>query len=171
MSKIKIDNVRLSFPSLYQKAVFNGEATKYTATFLFEKESATHKKVKKALADFIAEKFADKPPKGIKHTFLVDGDEKEYEGYENKMALKASSAKRVLTIDTDKTVLTEEDGKLYAGCYVNAIVELWYSDHALGGKQILATLQGVQFAKHGEAFSSGGSSIDDFDDISDDDEF
>jgi len=37
--KINIKNARLSFPSLFQKATFNGDATKFEATLLLDKES------------------------------------------------------------------------------------------------------------------------------------
>ena len=169
-AKLKLQNVRLSFPSLFNKAVFNGNVTKYEATFLMPKGSPQHKQTQAAIDAFIAEKFQGKAPKGLKITAFTDGDEKDYDGYENQMALKGGSTKRVLLIDKDKTPLTEEDGRLYAGCYVNAIVEFWYSDHPLGGKQILGNLAGVQFAKDGEPFGDNtGASIDDFDEI--DDEF
>ena len=166
MSKLKINNVRLSFPSLFKKAVFNGTETKYEATFLFPKDGAVHKEVQKAIDGFIKEKFAEKPPKGLKVTCLTDGDEKDYLGYEGNMALKAGNGKRFLIIDSDKTPLSEDDNRLYAGCYVNAIVEFWFSDHPLGGKQILGTLLGVQFFKDGEPFSDGvGASLDDIDEV------
>jgi hypothetical protein len=167
MSKIKIENVRLSFPSLFKKSVFDGVETKFEATFLFEKGSPTHKKVEKAIDDYIEEKFEGKIPKGLKITAFKDGDEKEYDGYEGMMALKAGSTKRPLIIDADKTPLAEEDGRLYAGCYVNAILDFWYSDHPKGGKQILGNLIAVQFYRNGEPFSDGASaSVDDFEDVS-----
>ena len=37
MSKIKLKNVRLSFPSLFRKAVFGGDETKFEGTFLLDK--------------------------------------------------------------------------------------------------------------------------------------
>jgi hypothetical protein len=40
--KIKLQNVRLSFPSLFQKAVFEGKEGKFEATFLLDKENLTH---------------------------------------------------------------------------------------------------------------------------------
>ena len=169
-AKLKLQNVRLSFPSLFNKAVFNGNVTKYEGTFLMPKGSPQHKQTQDAIDAFIAEKFQGKAPKGLKITCFTDGDEKDYDGYEGQMALKGGSTKRVLIIDKDKTPLVEEDGRLYAGCYVNAIVEFWYSDHPLGGKQILGNLLGVQFAKDGDSFGDNtGASIDDFDEI--DDEF
>lgn len=169
-AKLKLQNVRLSFPSLFNKAVFNGNVTKYEGTFLMPKGSPQHKQTQDAIDAFIAEKFQGKAPKGLKITCFTDGDEKDYDGYEGQMALKGGSTKRVLLIDKDKTPLVEEDGRLYAGCYVNAIVEFWYSDHPLGGKQIIGNLLGVQFAKDGDSFGDNtGASIDDFDEI--DDEF
>ena len=170
MANLKLPNVRLSFPSLFKKAVFNGQETKFEATFLIPKDSDLAAIVENAVDAFIEEQFKGKPPKGLKKTCLIDGDEKEYDGYEGMLAFKASTGKRPLVIDNDKTPLTEDDNRIYAGCYVNAIVSFWYSDHPLGGKQILANLSGVQFHKDGEAFSSGGASVDDFDDF-DDEEF
>lgn len=167
MSRITVNNVRLSFPSLFKKSVFDGVETKYEATFLIPKDSATHKEVSKAIDAFIEEKFAGKTPKGLKITAYKDGDEKEYDGYEGMMALKAGSAKRPLIVDADKTPLVEDDNKPYAGCYVNAILGFWYSDHPKGGKQILGNLVAVQFARNGEAFDNGASvSVDDFEDVS-----
>ena len=170
--QIKIKSARLSFPSLFKKAVFNGNETKYEATFLVPKGSPQAIAIQEAVDSFIEATFKDKIPKGLKKTCVKDGDEVEYDGYAGQLALKASSTRRPAVFDIDKTPLIEEDNRLYAGCFVNAIVDLWYSDHPLGGKQILASLSGVQFAKDGEAFSSGGTTADDFDFGDDeDDEF
>jgi hypothetical protein len=169
-AKLKLQNVRLSFPAIFRKAVFNGVETKYEATFLMPKGSPQHKQTQDAIDAFLAEKFQGKTPKGLKVTCFTDGDDKDYDGYEGQMALKGGSTKRLLVIDRDKTPLTEEDGRIYAGCYVNAIIEFWYSDHPLGGKQILGNLFGVQFAKDGDAFGDNkGVTYDDFDEL--DDEF
>ena len=72
-------------------------------------------------------------------------------------------------IDRDKTPLTEEDGKIYSGCYVNAIVELWSMNNEYG-KRICGNLLGVQFFRDGEAFASSGDSVgvDDFESLDDD---
>ena len=39
MSKMILKNVRLSFPSLFKKAEFDGVATKFEATFLVDKDN------------------------------------------------------------------------------------------------------------------------------------
>tara|TARA_S200002703_G_scaffold127907_1_gene114587 strand:+ start:659 stop:1198 length:540 start_codon:yes stop_codon:yes gene_type:complete len=169
MAKIKLNNVRLSFPSLFRKAEFQGNAGKYEATFLLNKK--TH-------ADTIAE-IEKQIEQGVKDNFkgkkipadklcMKDGDEFDYDGYAGHMSFKASNNKRPLVIDKDKTPVTEDDERVYAGCYVNAVVELWYQDNQFG-RRVNANLLGVQFYKDGEAFGDGvTASEDDFDAFDDD---
>lgn len=169
--KIKLPNVRLSFPSVFQKASFNGVETKYEATFLLNKKdhadliSSIQNEIKKKVAGDLkgAKLAADK-------ICLRDGDETEYEGYAGHLSLKASNKKRPMVLNKDKTPLTEDDNVIYGGCYVNAIVELWAQNNEYG-KRINANLLGVQFVRDGEAFGGGGESVkaDDFDDLSGDD--
>ena len=172
--KFQLKNVRLSFPALFQKAIFEGNAGKYEATFLIHKDDQADliTQINGKIDAFLEEKFGKgKVPKAVKRTVFKDGDEVDYDGYENHMAFKAGSANRRPTvIDRDKTPLIEEDGKPYAGCYVNAVVSLWYSDHPKGGKQVLGNLMGVQFAKDGDAFGAGNEDVtDEFDELEEDD--
>ena len=166
MSKIKLQNVRLSFPSLYRKAVFGGEESKFEGTFLLDK--TTHadviKKIEAGIKAINADKHKGKTLAADK-VCLKDGDTIEYDGYAGNMSIKASSAKRPLVIDTDRAPLTEDDGKPYAGCYVNAMVELWGQKNQYG-ESVNANLLAVQFAKDGTPFGDGVSaSVDDFDEI------
>jgi hypothetical protein len=171
-TQIKLGEVRLSFPSLFKKAVFEGEETKFEATVLMEKDSKNHKITEAAIEKFIAQTFKDGAPKGLKITCFQDGDTKDVEGYEGMMALKGSSNKRIPVFDKDRSPITEEDDKVYAGCYVNAIFDFWFSSHPKGGKQILANLLGVQFKRDGETFSDAKvASADFFDDESEEDDF
>lgn len=164
---IRLNNVRLSFPSLFQKAQFEGADTKYEATFLLDKikHGDVIKQIEQAIKDKIASDL-----KGAKvgrdKLCLRDGDEVEYDGYAGHMTLKTSTKKRPLVVNKDKSPLTEQDGVVYSGCYVNALVDLWAQNNQFG-KRINSTLLGVQFAGDGEAFASGGSSVsvDDFDDL------
>lgn len=172
--KIKLQNVRLSFPSLFRKAVFQGEETKYEATMLISKENQDelYQKLKAGIAEKIKTDL-----KGTKlpadKLCLKDGDEIEYDGYAGHWSIKASNNKRPMVIDKDKSPLTQDDDRIYAGCYVNAIIELWAQNNGFG-KRINANLLGVQFAKDGQPFADGVSaSADDFDLVTDldDDEF
>lgn len=174
MSKIKLHNVRLSFPSLFRKAVFNGEETKYEATFLLDKEAHADK-IKEIEGVMMAmQKDTLKTKLKEDKLCLKDGDGVEYGGYAGNMSIKASSPKRPMVIDRDKTPLVENDERLYAGCYVNAVVELWAQNNQWG-KRINANLLGVQFFKDGEPFADGVVATDDdfdaFDDDPDDDGF
>ena len=166
MSKIKLKNVRLSFPSLYRKAVFGGEETKFEGTFLLDK--TTHadaiKLIEASIKAINADKHKGKTLAADK-VCLKDGDTIEYDGYAGNMSIKASSTKRPLVINTDRAPLTEDDGKPYAGCYVNAMVELWGQKNQYG-ERVNANLLAVQFAKDGTPFGDGVSaSVDDFDEI------
>lgn len=162
MSKIKMKNVRLSFPSLFQHASFNGDSTgKYEATFVLDKvEHADVIKQIQAQANELM-KTELKSKLSSDRICLKDGDELERDGFKGKMTIKASTKKRPLVIDRDKSPLTEDDEKLYAGCYVNAILSLWAQNNGFG-KRINAQLDGVQFNKDGEPFADSGISTDAF---------
>jgi len=170
MSKIMLPNVRLSFPSLFHKAVFDGKETKFEATFLINKDEQADKvkEVKAAIDAAIKEalKGAKLPADKL---CMKDGDGIEYAGYAGHMSLKASSQKRPIVLNRDKTPLTEDDNKFYAGCYVNAIIELWAQNNQFG-KRINANLLGVQFFKDGEPFADGvTASASDFEVFKDED--
>lgn len=172
--KIKLNNVRLSFPALFKAEAFKpGDDPRFKATFLIPEGSAQAKEVEKAAIAALEEKFPKKGATIYKQIFgnnnkcnISDGNLAEYDGYAGMIAVSAKSKTRPLVIDTDKTPLAEDDGKPYAGCYVNAIVEFFGYDNS--GKGVSATLKGVQFVRDGDAFSgSAPASEDDFDDLSD----
>jgi hypothetical protein len=68
--------------------------------------------------------------------------------------------------DFDKSPLTEQDGKIYSGCFVTAVIDVFGHYHKKGGNRVLAQLKGVQYAGPGEAFGGGApASADDFDEV------
>lgn len=171
--KVQLKNVRLSFPGLFEATPFNpGDEPKYKATFLIEKGSAQEKAVHAAILAVAKEKWGAKAEATIKSIAsnpnkfcFQDGDTKDYDGYAGMMALTAKNTARPLVIDRDKTPLVAADGKPYAGCYVNASVEIFVYDNS--GKGVSASLKGVQFLKDGDAFGGGApASPDDFDNLS-----
>lgn len=172
MAKIKLQNVRLSFPSLFRKATFEGTETKYEATFMLHKEHHADviADIKKQIAAGIKEnlKGAKVPSDKIA---LKDGDESVRDEYEGYYTLKAANGKRPKVIDRDKTPLTEDDEVIYSGCYVNAVVDPWYQSNAYG-KRVNFNLLGLQFFKDGEPFESGSvADDDDFEEFEGDDDF
>ena len=168
--KVLLKNVRLSFPSLFKTEQYAGEDTeKYAATFLIPKsDTKTVASIEQACKQALVEKYGEgKVPKGFKMP-LVDGDDKEYQGYSDHVCIKANTKKRPTLVNRDKTPIVEEDGILYGGCYVNASIDVWVMDNSYG-KKVLASLNAIQFVKDGESFGTKSDGADDFEDL--DDEF
>lgn len=165
--EIKLKNVRLSFPDLFEPRAFKpGDKPKYKATFLVPKGSEQAKAIEAAIEAVAKEKWPGNGPKVKDWRKILpsirgnsnkccwqDGDTKSYDGYEGMMAFSAGNLARPTLLDREKTVLTKDDGKPYAGCYVNAVLDLFAYDNS--GDGISASLGGVQFVRDGEAFAGG----------------
>ena len=171
MATIKMQNVRLSFPNLFQTSTFGSDDTgKYDATFILDKKD--HKEtIKEIQADMQAladEKFKGKLPPDDK-LCLKDGDDTLREELHGAYSIKASTKKRPMVLNRDKTPIIEEDNLIYAGCRVNAIVNLWLQDNKFG-KRINCSLDGVQFCAHDDPFGAPPIDADEFDAFGDADE-
>lgn len=171
--KVNIANSRLSFPSLFQTADFGGQDTgKYEATFLLNKKDHAEliERIKTGMKKLMAEAKVKVPSDKL---CLKDGDETDREEMQGHYSIKASTKRRPLVINRDKSPITEDDNIIYPGCYVNGIITLWVQDNQWG-KRINAQLDGVQFVRDGEAFGAEGIDVDAFDDFgtveADDDE-
>lgn len=186
MPIVKLENVRLSFPDIWEAVQFEGKGPfSYRAAFLQpEKQPVmvqqSDKSWKKSTMAQVLEAVAAEAWKGKGSAILksiennaqkccwYDGNVKEYDGYADNFVLSATRGQekgRPIVKDRDASPLTPEDGKPYAGCYVNATVEIWAQDNKWG-KGMRATLRGIQFVKDGDAFSAGTPlSDDEFGDI------
>ena len=167
-NKMMLKGVRLSFPSLFKKAVFDGKEGKFEATALLNKETQADLIAKiEAVIDAECKEAKIKRPAPDK-VCLRDGSHVDYQGYEGMMSLKAASNRRPTVINRDKTPLAEEDDVLYAGCFVNMVIDFWVQNNGFG-KRVNCNLLGVQFVKDGEAFGAGDVDVtDDFEEIEDD---
>ena len=151
--KIKLHNVRLSFPNLFTPKSVNGSEPKFGASFLLSKEddAAQIATIRNACNAVAKEQWPAKVPAGVK-LCLHEGSEKEYDGYgETVMYVSASSTITPPVVDESLQAVTEHQGKVYPGCLVNVVLRLWAQDNQFG-KRINAQLQAVQFAGEGEAF-------------------
>jgi len=171
--KIRIDKTRLAFPALFEPRAFgDGDKPAYSAALLIPKDHPQVASINAAIATAAKEKWGAKADTQLQalraadKTCLHNGDAKaDYAGFADALFISARNAVRPTVVDTDRSPLTESDGKIYAGCYVNAVIEIWAQENSYG-KRINATLMGVQFAGDGEAFVGGGAAkSDDFDDI------
>lgn len=101
--------------------------------------------------------------------FLHDGDEKpDLQGYEGNFYFNASNASRPSVYDRYKSPdgkpikLTDEDSaRIYSGCYLDVIIEIWAQDDKEYGKRINASLAGVQFNEDGDALAGTQAAGDD----------
>ncbi|RMG69533.1 MAG: DUF2815 family protein [Chloroflexi bacterium] len=157
--RILLNDVRLSFPNIFTPKSFDGGEAKYSASFLFEPDSAAHRELETAIQKLINDKWQEEKDRKRVKTCLHDGNEKDYDGYENMMFLSASSKRRPQVVDRKRQPVLDEDDIIYPGCYVNAVVDLWTMDNKFG-KRVCAELKAVQFARDGESFVAGGVDVD-----------
>jgi hypothetical protein len=172
--KLKLLNVRLAFPQLFEAETVAGEGKPaHSGTFLIDPADPQVKAINAAIDATAKEKWGAKADGILKQMRAADkvclhnGDLKAtYDGFPGNLFISARNPLRPTVVDADKTPLTEKDGRPYAGCYVHVVLELWAQDNQYG-KRVNATLMGVQFYKDGDSFTGGGvASADDFDDIS-----
>ena len=173
-NQLKLRNVRLAFPQLFEAKTVNGEGKPaFSANFIIEADDPQIKTINAMIEKVAKEKWGAKAEaqlkalRGADKVCLHNGDLKsQYAGYEGKFFVSARNSVRPLVLDTDKSPLSPEDGRPYSGCYVNCVLELYCQDNSFG-KRINAVLSGVQFYRDGEAFAGGRSaSEDDFDAVS-----
>lgn len=162
-SIIKLENVRLSFPSLFRERKFAPTDAKgsYSATFILDKKSNAKElgELKRAVDNLVREALKGKHP-GAQKICVRDGSEKaDTAGYgDGVMFVNARTDKRPQVVARDLSPLTEDDDKPLAGDYVNATIELWAQDNQYG-KRINAKLRAVQFVKTGERFGEGSVDV------------
>jgi len=174
VNRVTIKDVRVA----YAQGLFVARAGKndspdkpkrFGAAFIFP---AAHPSVKDISAAVIAAakaKWNDKADEMLKMLKAGDrlpvhsGDAKATSaGYAGNLYLNAGNTIRPLLLDANRAQLTQNDGKPYSGCYVNAIVEIWAQDNE-HGKRVNASLLGVQFVRDGERLSGGSvATADDF---------
>lgn len=160
----KLNNVRLSFPDLFEaKSIEEGGKKRFSASFLMQPGSTEVKQVEAELERVAREKWpkdwqkkvAQYHAAGNTKCCFYDGETKDYDGYAGMMVLSAHRPEaqgRPLVIDQQRNPLQPADGKPYAGCFVNALVEFWAQDDPKY-PGLRSTLVGVQFARDGDAFS------------------
>lgn len=172
--KLKLTNVRLAFPALFEAKTVNGEGKPaFSAALLIDPADPQVKAINAAIDAVAKDKWGAKADVLLKQmraadkVCLHDGDLKaSYDGFPGNLYISARNPVRPTVMDADKSPLVAADGKPYAGCYVVAVLELWAQDNNYG-KRVNATLSGVQFLRDGDSFTGGGAADEsDFDDVS-----
>lgn len=192
--KVKLKNVRASYPDLFVARPFDESNPNSDKSYKIDlripkEDKEAVKLITDAMIAAVKEQYADKAPAmykafkaDAKNFPLKDGDEvlnkqgepiapgfyvlrakrKEADGapgvFDNKAGPDGKPAK-----------LGPDSGRIYAGCYVNASVDIWAQKGKYQG--VRCSLLGVQFAKDGEAFTgSRPASADEFESLVDENE-
>lgn len=171
--KIKLENVRLSFPELFEAKEFEtGDGKpRYSATFLIDPKTDAHKKIEDAINAAAKETFKEKAALKLKSIrgdskacCYMSGDLKEYDGWEGKMALTSHRRAKDGPVGVYGNFIDPQTGKVvaftresqgkpgtpYGGCYVNATVEIYAMDGKNAG--VRCGLTAVQFDHDGDSF-------------------
>jgi hypothetical protein len=167
--KVRLDNVRLSFCDLFVPTDFNGDGNMaYKAKVMIEPGEQLDK-IKATIAAVLKEVY---PKDSAKVAKKIEGDVRAYPLHQmDDSDIWTLSTRRPHPRKTRPTILgqqreqlTAEDGKPYPGCYVNILVDIWAGNYS--GDRVGATLEGVQFVRDGQAFSSAvQASASDFEDV------
>lgn len=161
MSEILLQNVRLAYGTgVFEKQSVDGSKPKFSAKFILPPTHPQVPALQSLIAQVAKEKWAAKAEATLKRveakdaTCLHDGSTQRGDGFEGMLFVSASNEKRPTTYNRDRTPVTQEDGVIYSGCYVNAKINLWVQDNEWG-QRVNAELLGVQFVKDGDSFSAG----------------
>lgn len=175
LGELRLHNVRLSFPHLFvpqpgirdEKTGITSEP-RWSACFLIEKTNKVElRKYAAARDEAKAAKWGDEknwPKLKPERLCMRDGDLENYDGYAGHYYIASGRSTKTKDgaenpppslVDRDPKVrLTRQSGKLYAGCFVNALVRVWAQDDSKFGKRLNCSLEAVQFYDHGTPFGA-----------------
>ena len=175
--KIMLRNVRLSYEHIFTPTKFQeNQPAKFSATFIIPKDHPDLGAIKKALLEAGQEKFGTAFnakggwPRGFTCS-LKDADvevnglgevlSEKNPAYKGCYILEANSTRRPNVVDRKAAAVTEADGIVYSGCYVNASLGIDGYTFEKVKRGVKCYLNGVQFVADGERF--GADASNDFD--------
>ena len=175
IGRILLKNVRLAFPNLFEPTTVAGEGKpRYSATLLIPADHPQLAEIRAAQDAIAKEKWRDKSAAIVRgldkqdKLALHDGDTKsKYDGFPGNFFVSAAAQENAAptVIDRDRSPLSAKSGRPYAGCFVNASIELWAQDNNYG-QRINAQLRGIQFYADGDRFSAGRpADADEFEEV------
>lgn len=175
MARYTIRRARLAFPQLFEPKTFPGSPDPkayFNGSFILTPDHPQLPAIRTIIDECFQNKFnaqwqaVKRAAELQQKVCLRSGDTKpEFQGYPGNWFVSARSLERPGVFLADGGPAMPADGKPYAGCYVDAIVEFFA--YATGAKGVGAKLCGVRFVADGDAFSAGGGAADasEFDDL------
>lgn len=168
-TKVITPKFRLSFPELFEPKAFEDQAAKYSIQMLFDKKTDLAP-LKNAVKIAVREKWGENPPKGMVLPFK-DGNEKDLEGYEDKIVVGAASKFKPQVVDQKlEAILTADD--IYAGCFARAAINAYAWEYKNAKGQVMKrgvsfNLESVQKLAEGERFVKRPDASELFDEVDD----
>lgn len=171
MSRITVENVKLSYANIWEKKSINGGDPKYSVSLLIDKND---KKTIKAIKDAIEEakqegiaKFGGKIPGKLKEP-LRDGDEErpDDETYAGMLFMNANSNNQPQIVNKQVQPILDQT-EVYSGCIANVSVS-FYCFNTNGNKGVACGLGNIQKVADGERLGGGASAESDFGVVEDD---
>ncbi len=152
MQPMILKNVRIAYPNLYNRPMYNGELQKYSAKLLLDPEQH-NKEIEQLQAAFNT--LLKEHNKGAKIPAecycLKKGEDTGRSEYDNYYVLTASSNQPIRVLDLTASIVTDEtQNPVYGGCYVNAKVDFWFLNKPGYSKRVCSNLIAVQFYRHGD---------------------
>lgn len=153
-----IKNAQISFSSLRKFESIQGKTIeRYSATLLIPKTRKNSCILDDIVKNVMEEKFGISGLKNLKH-FIVDGNTKDYIGWEDKYSLKTTNKKPPYVIDKNGEPIPDDidsdhDSLLCfkMGNYVNALIDVYSMSNNFGNR-VSARLIGIKFHKEGNGF-------------------
>ncbi len=176
-TKVTTPEFRASFVTAFEPKAYKGGNPKYSIVMLFDKTLAKQGKLndlQNLIKTTAIEKWGEIPPEvtkiGSEYCPFKDGNEKDYEGYENTYTVTASSLYPPAIVDTGdankgiKPQAIIDPKEFYSGCYARASV-IAFTWESKGQRGVSLGLQNIQKLADGEPFSGRGNPEADFDPI------
>ena len=161
--QVLIPMARLGYPKLFKaESVKKDPASKARfgcQIYLPKSDRTTAKAVQAEIDRLVKEKLKGVKPKGA-DICVSDGDDGGDENTKGHWIISANRAEkqgRPQVIDRNRTPLTPDDNRPYAGCYCAFLISFFVPKD---WKKICASLEVVQFAKDGEPFGAGRVDVD-----------
>jgi hypothetical protein len=168
----KLDKVmtlpfRVSFPAMFKAESYEGGEPKFGLVALFPKN--TDLTPLKDLCERAASaKWGPPGPKrpALRSAFRDGSEKPNMDGYAGMIFSRITTKMRPGLVDRDRTPITEQDGKFYAGCWARATV-CAYAYETKGNKGVALGLLNVQKLRDDKEFTGRIPAEDEFDAVDD----
>jgi hypothetical protein len=177
---IKLKDVRLSFPRLWEPKAFQpGQTPRYEATFLLDPSNEAHaasiKEIRTAALKLAKAMWPDLTVEELKELKKCYGNadessvKRKYDGYAGMFYIASANTNAPTIVNRARAeVKPGQKEAPYGGCRVNTNITLWTQDNTFG-RGIRCNLRIVQFNRDDTAFSGAAPARaeDEFDALGD----